>query len=92
MTKPFSIKCLKCNNVFNYSSTRNFLQKGYAVDKKRRFLCKCYNENSSYNRHKNNEQIIMNLYNNQSDIDFMTFGYKDSTKKYTVTSKCNKCN
>lgn len=92
MTKPFSIKCLKCNNIFNYSSTRNFLQKGHAIDKKRQFLCKCYNENNSYNKHKNNEQIIMNLYNNQSDIDFMAFGYKDSTKKYTVTSKCNKCN
>jgi hypothetical protein len=46
MTKPFTIRCLKCNLEKTYSSCRNFLIAG---PKNKNNLCSCYNSDSHFN-------------------------------------------
>ena len=92
ITKPFIIKCLKCQQEKEYSNVRNFLQKGYNSNKKRKYLCNCYNINNKITIHKQNQQKILELCNNDNKIQFMSFDYREKVKKYSVNVLCNKCN
>lgn len=85
MTKPFTIKCLRCNNVKTYSSTSNFL------GSPRKGVCFCYNENNALTRHMKNKEKAEQLMKEKGHT-FVSYGYKKDTKKYTITVKCNKCN
>lgn len=85
MTKPFTIKCLKCNRVKQYSTPSNFLNSG------RLGICICYNSKNHLNKHYINRNKILDIIKNNKDISFEKFGY-NKDKKYTITVKCNKCN
>lgn len=91
VTKPFSIQCLKCDNINSYSSFNNFLQKGQAENKKRKYLCTCYNQNNKNNIHKNNEEKIISLCSKNNKIKFISFDYRENSKKYCVNVFCKEC-
>lgn len=89
MTQSFTIRCLKCGEIKTYSSCRNFLIQG---SKNKTNLCTCYNSNNLLNRHYQNQEKILQLCQENNDIDFLSFGYRERTKKYSVNVLCKKCN
>ena len=92
ITQPLTIKCLQCNEIHTYSNVRNFLQVNYPKDKKRKFLCNCYNENNLLTKHLNNKNQILSLCEKNDKITFISFDYRETTKKYTVNVLCKQCN
>lgn len=89
VTKSVTIKCLNCNEERTYSNCRNLLSTG---EKSKKYLCSCYNYNNNFTRHKVNKQKIINLCEKNPDIEFLEFGYRERTKKYSVNILCNRCN
>ena len=85
VTKPFTIKCLQCGEVKTYSNCSNYLGSS------RKGLCSCYNENNNLTRHNNNKKKILEMCQNSSLYEFISFGYDDVEKKYLVTVECNNC-
>lgn len=79
-----TLKCLRCGVVRKYSSVNNFL------NAKKQNICYCYNESNKLTKHDYNKKKILKLIE-ENDKTFINFGYKESTKKYTITVKCNKC-
>lgn len=92
VTQPFVIQCKKCGKQVNYSSFKNFLQKNYPEDKKRKFLCSCYNVNNKLSKHENNKEKILSLCAENKNLDFLAFGRREDTKKYSVSILCKICN
>jgi len=88
MTKPFSIRCLMCGEEKTYSSCKNFLNAGSNT---RNFLCHCYNSNNNLTKHKENKEKVLQLCNNNNEIDFLSFDYREKVKKYSVNIFCKKC-
>ena len=84
MTKPFTIKCLKCGRIKTYSSTSNYLRPI------RKGLCPCYNENNNFTKHFQNKEKAKKIIEEKGQT-FITYGYKADTKKYTITVQCGKC-
>lgn len=89
MTKPFTIRCLKCNEIKTFSSCTNFLNSG---DKSRVHLCSCYNTNNHFYKHQLNKEKILALCKNNKDVAFIDFDYNNKTRKYTINVLCKKCN
>lgn len=85
MTKPFKIKCLKCNEIMQYSSPTNFL------NCERLAVCKCYNKKNHFTKHEDNKRKILKIIENNEDMDFHSFGYDDNSKKYNITVRCKCC-
>lgn len=85
VTKPITIKCLKCGAIKKYASCSNYLGSS------RKGVCECYNENSHNTRHNNNKQTILDTIKNTNNV-FESFGYRQLSKKYTVKVLCTKCN
>lgn len=88
VTEPVTIKCLKCNENKQYASCRSLLSTGR---NSKQYLCSCYNQNNNLTRHKLNEQKIIQLCSNNATIEFLDFGYREQTKKYTVNILCHNC-
>lgn len=86
VTKPFTIKCLKCGKVVTYSSFNNFIRSS------RKGICECYNEKSNTNRHLEALNKIKTILEHNNEIKFINFWYKEETKKNMVQVKCLKCN
>lgn len=84
VSQPITIQCLKCGDIKKYSSTNNFL------NSPRKGICYCYNDNNKKTIHNRNKQEILKLIE-ENQKTFINFGYKESTKKYTITVQCNKC-
>jgi len=89
MTEPFTIRCLKCNEIKTYSNCRNFLNSG---NKSKEHLCICYNYNNHFYKHKLNKNDILQLCKKNENIEFINFDYRDKTCKHTVNILCKKCN
>ena len=89
MTEPFVIQCLQCNEIKTFSSCRNFLNSGTHT---RIHLCTCYNINNLNNRHEQNKTKILQLINKNNDIAFLSFDYRERTKKHSINILCKKCN
>lgn len=89
VTKPVTIRCLNCNEEKTYASCHSLLSTG---EKSKKYLCTCYNYNNNSTKHKLNEQKIIDLCEENPDIDFIKFKYREHTKKYCVDILCNKCN
>ena len=64
VSKPFTIKCLKCGKIEQYSTAGNFLNSG------RKGLCSCYNENNNQNKHEKNKILVQELINKNSYLSF----------------------
>ncbi len=88
VTEPVTIKCLNCGEEKQYASCRSLLSNG---KKNKQYLCTCYNKNSNKNKHKINQEKIINLCLNNSKIEFLSFDYREKTKKYCVNILCNNC-
>lgn len=89
MTKPCSIKCLKCGTISNYATLRGVVNKGTNT---KQYLCKCYNIRNNNYKHDINKEQIKYLCEENSNLQFIGFGYNDNTKKYTVKCLCKTCN
>ena len=89
MTEPFVIKCLQCNEVKNFSSCKNFLNSGSHT---RAHLCSCYNSNNNTYKHEQNKKQILQLVENNKEIEFLSFDYRERTKKYSINILCKVCN
>ena len=87
-TKPFTIKCLRCGSIKTYSNCRGFLTNG---EKNKKHICDCYSFNNNY-KHQINENKILELCDKNQTIDFLSFDYREKTKKYTVNILCKVCN
>lgn len=85
VSKPFTIKCLKCGKIKTYSTFNNY------IGSSRKGVCSCYNSNNALTKHDNNKNIILEKIKNNPNQDFINFGYKENTKKYTVEILCQKC-
>lgn len=85
MTKPITIKCLKCNRIQTYSSASNYLNTN------RKGVCLCYNNNNSFKKHEDNKQKILKIIE-EKELIFKGFDYKDDTKKFLVLILCRNCN
>ena len=85
VSKPFTIKCLKCGKIEQYSTAGNFLNSG------RKGLCSCYNENNNQNKHEKNKILVQELINKNSYLSFEKYGYDDKNKKFLVFCYCNHC-
>lgn len=90
VTKPFTIKCLRCNEIKTYSSFKNFVSSG--SKQTRNHICICYNANNKNVLHKANEEKIKWLCKENKDIELINFDYRENTKKYSVNVKCLLCN
>lgn len=88
MTEPFSICCLACNTIKIYSSCHNFLNKEKSS---RKYLCSCYNKDNNFTKHIENKNKILQLCKNNDKIRFLSFDYREKTKKHTVNIYCNNC-
>lgn len=88
MTQPFTIRCLKCGNIKTYSNCRNFLNLG---SKNKAHLCICYNSNNLLNRHNQNQEKILKLCENNNNIEFLSFDYREKTKQHSVNIFCKNC-
>ena len=75
VSKPFTIKCLKCGKIEQYSTAGNFLNSG------RKGLCSCYNENNNQNKHEKNKILAQELINKNSYLSFEKYGHDDKNKK-----------
>lgn len=84
ITKPAIIKCLNCNKVIEMKVFKNLF--------KRKTLCCCMNSNNTYFRHEKNKSQILKLCEINDNLEWISFGYREKTKKYTVQVKCLKCN
>lgn len=84
MTKPFTLKCLKCGTIKTHSSVSNFL------GAERKGVCFCYNENNMMTKHFKNYEKAEKIVK-EKEYELIEYGYKEDTKKYTITVKCNKC-
>lgn len=84
ITKPFIIKCNNCGKIKKYSKCSNYL---YST---RKGICSCYNNKNKETIHNDNKNKILERIKETNNI-FISFGYKNSTKKYTVKIKCSKC-
>lgn len=82
---PFTIKCKKCEETKTYSSYSNFINSG------RKGLCPCYNLDNSHTRHNLNKERIQSFFKDNDKYTFISFGYKNSTNKYTVNYQCENC-
>ena len=89
MTKPFTIRCLKCGKDKTYSSCKNFLNAG---SKARNFLCNCYNKENNLTKHYKNKEQILQLCNTNNKIEFLSFDYREKVKKHSVNIFCKQCN
>lgn len=85
VSKPFTIKCLKCGKIEQYSTAGNFLNSG------RKGLCSCYNENNNQNKHEKNKILVQELINKNSYLSFEKYGHDDKNKKFLVFCYCNHC-
>lgn len=85
VSKPFSIRCLKCGKTTQYSSFNNY------INSSRKALCFCYNSNNKQTKHLSNLEKIKNYISNSSDMELVDFWYRQETKKYMVRVKCLKC-
>lgn len=88
MTEPFTIRCLKCNEVKTFSTCGNFLT---LSNTSRKHLCSCYNPNSQFYKHQLNRDKILELCKKNDNIEFINFDYRDKTRKHTVNVLCKKC-
>lgn len=88
MTEPFTIRCLKCNEVKTFSTCGNFLS---LSNTSRKHLCSCYNPNSRFYKHQLNRDKILELCKKNDNIEFINFDYRDKTRKHTVNVLCKKC-
>lgn len=88
MTEPFTIRCLKCNEVKTFSTCGNFLS---LSNTSRKHLCSCYNPNSQFYKHQLNRDKILELCKKNDNIEFINFDYRDKTRKHTVNVLCKKC-
>lgn len=86
VSKPFKIKCLKCQQISSFSSFNNY------INSNRKGLCACYNENNKITKHNKNNQLVIDMINDDDNITFSRFWYKEETQKYMVEVKCLKCN
>ena len=88
MTEPFIIKCLKCNQIKQFSSCRNFLNSGSHT---RTNLCTCYNSNNTIEQHEINKKKILSFFDNNTNIKFLSFDYRERTKKHAINVLCCNC-
>lgn len=88
-TKPFIIKCLKCGEIKQYANCRGFFTKSPT---NKTNICHCYNLKSTQTIHQLNEEKILQLCKKNPSIEFLSFGFREHTNKYTVNILCNKCN
>lgn len=84
ITKPTIIRCLNCGKEIKNSMFSNVFH--------RKTLCDCLNPNSSSYKHKQNKQKILQLCEENNNIEWISFGYRENVKKYSVQIKCLTCN
>lgn len=84
MSKPFTIKCLKCGNIKTYSNAVNF------IGSSRKGVCFCYNENNAMTKHIKNKEKAQQIIKDKN-YTFIEYGYKEDTRKHTITVKCGVC-
>lgn len=82
VTKPVTIKCLKC---FKESKKATF-----ASSLKNKNLCECYSSSNKV-KHQENKKKILELISQNDNKDFISFGFREKTKKHVVKIKCLKC-
>ena len=85
VAKPFEIKCLKCGESFRYSSFNNF------INSSRKNLCICYSETNTKNLHNLNKSKILEIINEKENLEFVGFGKKEKTNKFTIICYCKRC-
>lgn len=88
ITQPITIQCLHCGKISTYSTCASVLTKNA---KSKQYLCGCYNSNNNFVKHDINKQKILELCKNNPNIEFVDFGYREYSKKYTVSIWCNNC-
>ena len=84
MTKPFSLKCLKCGAIKEYSNTSNFLSTN------RKGVCFCYNEKNNITKHSILKEKVLKIIE-KLELEFINFGYHSQNKKYLITVRCPRC-
>lgn len=83
VTQPITVKCLSCGKELHSSSVQNFLNK--------QTLCTCLNPRSSDYKHNKNKELILKLCEDNPDIEWKSFSYRQNTKKYSVQVHCLLC-
>lgn len=74
VSKPFSIKCLKCGKITQYSSFNNY------INSSRKGICFCYNTDNKQAKHFSNLEKIKSYISNSPDMELVDFWYRTETK------------
>ena len=85
VTKPFTIKCLRCGEIKTYRSFGNF------ISSSRKGVCICYSENNSELKHKQNQEKILKIIEEKENLSFVSFQKRATTGKYEITCFCSEC-
>lgn len=84
VTKPATIKCLKCGEIKTHSSMANLSNSKH--------ICSCYSLTNHLTVHNQNKQKLIEIFNKHGYLDLVSFGYRSDILKYVATIRCNKCN